>query len=939
MPGLHRRAQTLFLATFALAGAIWYFWTAAQPHFGFWDTGPTGYYGFQTEGFLRGQLNVTISPAPELLALKDPYDPVANAPYRIHDMTLWNGRYYLYYGATPIVTFFLPLKILTGWYPTEGCAVALFCSAGLLVGLAVLGAVRRRHFPKSPLWALALGGAVLAWGSPVIFLTVMVQFYQVPIAAAFVFHLLMLGAIFRALCSRPGSVWWLAMASAAFGLSLGARPNYLPSGAVLLIPFCVLAWRVHGPSRWFAWVRFGVAAFGPALIAGLGLLFYNWVRFGDPAEFGMIYALSGEKGSTLKLMSLDHVWPRLHDYLLGEGFWMRYFPFFSSTPGAPYGALRYGPWLLLIFAALIIRGEGRVRGRVAFIWSVAGASLANLTLLLFFLGRAERYVPDYLPAALLAAGIGGLAVGERFRRRCVAGLGMAGGAGLTVFFVVMLWFGRLPVPERILSLARWANTPTAWWEELRGKAPGGLRVELELPRGREGLFEPIVHMGLEPDRRDWLHLEYLEGERARFVFFHAGLGRLDGREFAIPPNRQIILEFECGALLPPRAHPRFSKWTEAEYTGASRTLRVRQNGNVVLEALVSCYGSTAGDVLVGQMRWPSGGVQRAFTGKLGQVTQYSPERPKALEANLNRRVPLELKLRFPGDQARGREPLVSSGAAGRFDMLFCEYVGLGRARFGLYHHGEEPLTSEVFPFDPTQVYTLRIWMGSLADPEEETPDDASLPRSKLLTVTLDDRVLLNREQDFYAASPESLMLAENRFPVNVVAKAFSGRIEQAEHVGFDALPDPGLLHRYGAVDATVLFSRAAQGAAEPLVVTGVEGAGNFIYLRYLEGSRLLFGFDHWGVGGLVGKPVQVDLSKPHRLRISMGSLYPSGEDVGEWRTRVQVKLDDAVVLEGDYLCHPTTRSQIMIGKNLIGGSTCGPKFSGRIQRIDRPDKP
>jgi hypothetical protein len=642
--GFRWRAQTGILAILALAGALWYFWTASQPAFGFWDKGPVGYYGAQTEGFLRGQLNVTIAPAPELLALKDPYDPVANGPYRVHDMTLWRGSYYLYYGVAPVLIFFLPFKLLTGWYPTEGCAVAFFCSVGLGVGLAVLGAVRRRYFPKAPEWALALGGGVLTWGNPVIFLTVMVQFYQVPIAGAFALHLLMLGAIYRVLCGRRASGWWLATASVLFGLSLGARPNYLPTGTVLLIPFGVLAWRARGSGRWGAWVRLGLATFGPALVAGLGLLAYNWLRFGAVTEFGMKYSLGGERIQDLKLMSWEYVRPHFGDYLFKTGIWSRYFPFFSSTPGAPYGALRYGPWLLLILAALVLRGEGQARGRSAFNWTLAGASLANLTLLLFFLGLAERYVPDYAPAAFLAAGIGGLALGERLRGKRWVGVTMTAGAGLTVFFVVALWVGRLPGQERFLPLARLMNAPTAWWEGIRGQPPGGLRVELELPRGREGLFEPIIHTGPEPDRRDWLHIEYLKDERARFVFFHAGLGRLVGREFAIPLNRRVILELECGALLPPRGHPRFATWSEAEYAAASRALCVRQNGNVVLEGLVGCYTSTAGDVLVGQMPWLGGGVQPAFTGKVGRVTQFLPARPQPLSASLGTREPLELKL-------------------------------------------------------------------------------------------------------------------------------------------------------------------------------------------------------------------------------------------------------------------------------------------------------
>ena len=44
-------------------------------------------------------------PHPALLAMADPYDPVANAPYRVHDMTLYKGHYYLYFGVSPVSSF------------------------------------------------------------------------------------------------------------------------------------------------------------------------------------------------------------------------------------------------------------------------------------------------------------------------------------------------------------------------------------------------------------------------------------------------------------------------------------------------------------------------------------------------------------------------------------------------------------------------------------------------------------------------------------------------------------------------------------------------------------------------------------------------------------------------------------------------------------------
>jgi hypothetical protein len=900
---------------------------------------PSGYYGLLTAGFRDGQLSVKLQPAPGLLALKDPYDPVANAPYRAHDMTLWKGKYYLYYGVAPLLVTFLPFSVLTGWYPTEECIVALCCSVGLVAGLALLLAMRRHFFPGAPGWALGLSVAVLILGSPVAKLVEAVQFYQVPIASAFAFHLLMLGAIYQALCGRAGSWVWLMVASCFYGLSIGARPNYLLSGGVLALAWVVLVWRSRSRGVIGRAIALGVAAFGPAVVAGLGLLFYNWLRFGVPTEFGIKYTLGGERIPNIKLMGLEYIWPHLGDYLFERGNWGRYFPFFSPPVGVPPGALRYAPWLWLIPAALVLRGSGERRGRAALAGSFAIATGANLLLLSFFFGLTDRYAPDFVPAALVAAGMGALALGERVRKMRVAA--WVGGvlAGSTIFFAGAAWMKRFPDQARLLPLARLADTPTFWWEQWRGEVPGGLRLELELPRKREGLSEPLVHTGVAGDTRDWLQIEYLAGDRARLGFFHAGLGLLRGREFVIPTDRRITLELESGALLPPAAHPMFKQWSPFERVAAQRRLRVRVDGNDVLEAAMNFYESTPEDVVIGQMRWIGGGLQPAFTGKITKVKKMPVRRQALPRTGPGTRTPMELKLWFPADRMVGRDPLVTTGSGEKSDVIYCEYAGLGRASFGIYHYGYDTVASPIVAVDPLVAHTLQVWVGALADLTLVDAEDSGIPNARRLTLVLDGKVILNQEQVFYPATPKSVVLGETPFAIDVVGQMFHGRIEAVKALSFDILPDPGLMRQYGAVDMTVLFTRAAKGAAEPLVVTGVPGAGDFIYVRYLENDKLLFGFDHWGIGGLVGKPVVIDLWKPHRLRITMGSLYPPSEDVGEWCTRVEVQLDETVVLEGTYTCHPSTRTQIRIGENSIGGSTCGPRFSGQIQKIERPARP
>ena len=63
-----------------------YFWTVSSALSQLGNTSAkSAHYNLLTDGFLAGQLNLNREAAPELALLQNPYDPVQNGPYRLHD--------------------------------------------------------------------------------------------------------------------------------------------------------------------------------------------------------------------------------------------------------------------------------------------------------------------------------------------------------------------------------------------------------------------------------------------------------------------------------------------------------------------------------------------------------------------------------------------------------------------------------------------------------------------------------------------------------------------------------------------------------------------------------------------------------------------------------------------------------------------------------------
>jgi hypothetical protein len=105
-----------YLITAAIVGLL-YFWLIGigEKHERFvWLDAGNSYYNLLGRAFAGGKLYLPLEPAPELLALRDPWDERANQKYALQDTVLFNKHYYLYHGPTPALVLFMP------WYGLPG---------------------------------------------------------------------------------------------------------------------------------------------------------------------------------------------------------------------------------------------------------------------------------------------------------------------------------------------------------------------------------------------------------------------------------------------------------------------------------------------------------------------------------------------------------------------------------------------------------------------------------------------------------------------------------------------------------------------------------------------------------------------------------------------------------------------------------------------------
>jgi len=309
---------------------------------------------------------------------------------------------------------------------------------------------------------------------------------------------------------------------------------------------------------------------------------------------------------------------------------------------------------------------------------------------------------------------------------------------------------------------------------------------------------------------------------------------------------------------------------------------------------------------------------------------------------------------FPANQSGQTEPLLTCSQAADASAVYVRYEDPTHIRIGIDAGNLGTKVSPPLAINFARSHVLEISHGGLY-PGGEAADFAGRPASERRTFTGQVRIRLDQETVLESpmalppvpASAVYLGRSPRKFSV-LTGEKFSG---QLTHLGrfwpTDLQPlaadGAGAYAGFGRLEMDVVFPARPASVSEPLLTTGLTGAGDFIYVNYLDARHVRINFDHWGVRGFVGSPVTIEPGHRYHLVVSIGSLFPPEGDIlyqetaaaEAVRRQIRVAVDGQIVLDGDSECFESPQQNVRVGENLIGGSTCGPKFTGEISNPRR----
>ncbi|MBL8050974.1 MAG: hypothetical protein JNM46_07105, partial [Anaerolineales bacterium] len=369
----------------------------------------TSYFDLLASAFRQGQTALQVQPDPALLTFTDEslYEPANREGIPVlWDATLYEGKYYLYWGPAPA----LVLTFVKFFYAGEigDRFLTLFFISGTLIFLnLIIFDLRKTYFNHIPNWAVLFAIVFAGLVNPMPYILVEGRIYEAAIIAAQFF--LITGFYFLFTVFNKPNLLRIFLAGLFFAFAVGSRTTLL--FAVVFTALIFLFWVIKLQKEKL--ISFIIAFAFPLAMGAIAYAAYNYARFDSLTEFGYRYQLTSynlyEKLD--ETFSLSYIPPNFYKLLFNPLERREAFPYIFPTrwDGPDWlesnrgfyllkaeeitGLLISSPFLLFIFFAKTQSDKKNYWVNL----SLVGSSILLFITLQAFFFTAMRYLLDLIP--------------------------------------------------------------------------------------------------------------------------------------------------------------------------------------------------------------------------------------------------------------------------------------------------------------------------------------------------------------------------------------------------------------------------------------------------------------------------------------------------------------------------------------------------------------
>lgn len=296
--------------------------------------GTANTYVQQMDAFIKGQINLDIPVDETMKSLHNIYDPserTAKDAVAYWDRALYNGKWYCYFGISPILLVYFPFYLLTGNLPANIFVTTVQAIIGILFIFAAMREFIIVLKIKANYLLYLLGNITVVSGSLLFMIQSTCDHYNIALLAGVTSLPVFIFFAFRASRAKNKIArgFLFAAAALAFILIVLSRPNVAILGIAFALPLFL--------SILFSKEQSGKAKaadilcfFIPIAIGAAGIMYYNYIRFDSPFEFGTTYQITISDVHYNKLrLNLDNILGTFYSYFIQPLDIKQTFPFLS----------------------------------------------------------------------------------------------------------------------------------------------------------------------------------------------------------------------------------------------------------------------------------------------------------------------------------------------------------------------------------------------------------------------------------------------------------------------------------------------------------------------------------------------------------------------------------------------------------------------------------
>ncbi len=373
------------------------------------------YYNYLADAFMEGQMHLLILPGEKLLSKENPYDPKQHAYISLLDASLYNNKYYFYFGPAPAVTFFIPYRIFFSGKLPSNLAAVIMSYGGFIFAFLLLKFFRRRYFNNIPFWMFFLSVMALSLCTFIPYVLRRPSAYEIAITGAYFFstggfYFLLSGILGNELKNRE-----LILGSIFLGLAFGSRAVLFWAFPALIFIFIIILKKYKDNKFGKALPQLLMLALPYSIIIFL-LGLYNYLRFGNWFEFGQKWMLTLQDMTSISHFKVENFFPNLTAYLFKPIQIISDFPYFTigfehtyenGFSMEPVAGLIFTVPAVLLVLIFFFNIKKIKRERPHFFLSMLSIMAAGVLILLFvsfYSAITMRYAVDFT-ALLLITGL------------------------------------------------------------------------------------------------------------------------------------------------------------------------------------------------------------------------------------------------------------------------------------------------------------------------------------------------------------------------------------------------------------------------------------------------------------------------------------------------------------------------------------------------------